>query len=94
MGELQAAPSPCLKASSFIDTRVVYCSDNPEQIKKLPDACVDLNYRDPPFNPNQTTMSSEPLRRVWLRMSVARAACDRRFYGQDVLGDFRKTSTK
>ena len=49
-GEAQAAPSHRLKLSSFIDTRVIYCGDNLEQLKKLPDACVDLIYIDPPFN--------------------------------------------
>jgi DNA modification methylase len=35
-----------------VDTRVIYCGDNLEQIKKLPDACVDLSYINPPFNSN------------------------------------------
>jgi hypothetical protein len=38
------------KPSSLLDTRVVYCGDNLEQLAKLPDACVDLIYIDPPFN--------------------------------------------
>ncbi len=33
-----------LKPSSLLDTRVIYCGDNPEQLAKLPDACVDLIY--------------------------------------------------
>ena len=37
------------KSSSLLDTRVVYCGDNLEQLKKLPDACIDLIYIDPPF---------------------------------------------
>jgi DNA modification methylase len=41
------------KPSSLVDTRVVYCGDNIEQLKKLPDACVDLIYIDPPFNSNR-----------------------------------------
>ena len=41
------------KPSSLLDTRVVYCGDNLEQIAKLPDACVDLIYIDPPFNSNR-----------------------------------------
>jgi len=32
---------------------VVYCGDNLEQLAKLPDACVDLIYIDPPFNSNR-----------------------------------------
>jgi site-specific DNA-methyltransferase (adenine-specific) len=35
-----------------VDTRVIFCGDNLEQLKKLPDACVDLVYIDPPFNSN------------------------------------------
>jgi len=30
------------KPSAVVDTRVVYCGDNLEQLKKLPGACVDL----------------------------------------------------
>src|SRR5437763_15376916 len=41
------------KPSAVIDTRVIYCGDNLEQLRKLPDACVDLIYIDPPFNPNR-----------------------------------------
>ena len=32
------------KSSALVDTRVIYCGDNLEQLKKLPDACVDLIY--------------------------------------------------
>ncbi|HEX7571018.1 MAG TPA: hypothetical protein VF492_10975, partial [Verrucomicrobiae bacterium] len=46
------APKPA-KPSSLIDTRVIYCGDNLEQLAKLPDACVDLIYADPPFNSNR-----------------------------------------
>ena len=31
----------------------IYCGDNLEQLAKLPDACVDLIYIDPPFNSNR-----------------------------------------
>ncbi len=41
------------KPSALIDTRVIYCGDNLEQLKKLPDNCVDLIYIDPPFNSNR-----------------------------------------
>lgn len=41
------------KPSSLVDTRVVYCGDNLEQLEKLPDSCVDLIYIDPPFNSNR-----------------------------------------
>jgi hypothetical protein len=42
-----------LKPSALLDTRVIYCGDNLEQLAKLPDACVDLIYIDPPFNSNR-----------------------------------------
>ena len=45
----KAAPKP----SAVIDTRVIYCGDNLDQLKKLPDGCVDLIYIDPPFNSNR-----------------------------------------
>lgn len=41
------------KPSAVIDTRVIYCGDNLEQLKKLPDTCIDLIYIDPPFNSNR-----------------------------------------
>jgi len=45
--------APAAKPSALLDTRVIYCGDNIEQLKKLPDACVDLIYIDPPFNSNR-----------------------------------------
>jgi DNA modification methylase len=41
------------KTPQLIDTRVIYCGDNLEQLRKLPGACVDLIYIDPPFNSNR-----------------------------------------
>ena len=41
------------KPSPLVDTRVIYCGDNLVQLKKLPDACIDLIYIDPPFNSNR-----------------------------------------
>ena len=40
---------PPAKASSLVDTRVIYCGDNLEQLQKLPAACVDLITIDPPL---------------------------------------------
>jgi hypothetical protein len=37
----------------LVDTRIVYCGDNLDQLCKLPDGCVDLIYIDPPFNSNR-----------------------------------------
>lgn len=42
-----------MKPSKLVDTRVIYCGDNLEQLRKLPDGCVDLIYIDPPFNSNR-----------------------------------------
>jgi DNA modification methylase len=36
-----------------IQTEIIYCGDCLEQLKRLPDACVDLIYIDPPFNSNR-----------------------------------------
>ena len=41
------------RPSSLLDTRVIYCGNNLEQLAKLPDGCVDLSYIDPPFNSNR-----------------------------------------
>ena len=48
-----SAPVKLGKPSVVVDTRVVFCGDNIDQLKKLPDACVDLIYIDPPFNSNR-----------------------------------------
>ena len=42
-----------LRRSALVDTRVVYCGDNLDQLAKLPEKCVDLIYIDPPFNSNR-----------------------------------------
>ena len=41
------------RSSALIDTRVIYCGDNLDQLRKFPAACVDLIYIDPPFNSNR-----------------------------------------
>lgn len=41
------------RPSSLLDTRIVYCGDCLGQLRKLPPACVDLIYIDPPFNSNR-----------------------------------------
>lgn len=49
-----APPAPAAgRPSALVDTRVIYCGDNLEQLAKLPDACIDLVYIDPPFNSNR-----------------------------------------
>ena len=44
---------PAGKPSVLVDTRVIYCGDNLDQLKKFPDQCIDLIYIDPPFNSNR-----------------------------------------
>jgi site-specific DNA-methyltransferase (adenine-specific) len=51
-GGLTPGPAKA-KPSSLLDTRVIYCGDNLEQLEKFPDECVDLIYIDPPFNSNR-----------------------------------------
>jgi len=41
------------RPSVLVDTRVIYCGDNLDQLKKFPDECIDLIYIDPPFNSNR-----------------------------------------
>ena len=44
---------PAGRPSSLLDTPIVHCGDCFDQLRKLPDACVDLIYIDPPFNSNR-----------------------------------------
>ncbi|MBK9120493.1 MAG: hypothetical protein IPM18_12975 [Phycisphaerales bacterium] len=48
-----ASAAPAGRPSSLVDTRIIYCGDCLDQLRKLPDACVDLVYIDPPFNSNR-----------------------------------------
>jgi site-specific DNA-methyltransferase (adenine-specific) len=41
------------RPSALLDTRIIYCGDCLDQLRKLPDAAVDLIYIDPPFNSNR-----------------------------------------
>ena len=49
----ESAAAPVGRPSALIDTWVIYCGDCLEQLRKLPDACIDLIYLDPPFNSNR-----------------------------------------
>jgi DNA modification methylase len=53
MGKTTPKLAAHAKPSALVDTRVIYCGDNIEQLVKLPPACVDLIYIDPPFNSNR-----------------------------------------
>ena len=39
--------------SALVDTRIIYCGDCLDQLRKLPAGCVDLICIDPPFNSNR-----------------------------------------
>jgi len=39
--------------SALMDTQVIYCGDNLDQLPKLPEHSIDLIYIDPPFNSNR-----------------------------------------
>src|SRR3990167_1012667 len=41
------------RKSALIDTSIIYCGDCLDQLRKLPDASIDLIYIDPPFNSNR-----------------------------------------
>lgn len=43
-----------MQHSAVVDTQVIYCGDNLDQLQRLPDCCVDLVYIDPPFNSSRT----------------------------------------
>ncbi len=51
-----AASQPARRSnrpSALLDTRIIYCGDCLDQLRKLPDACVDLITIDPPFSSNR-----------------------------------------
>ena len=45
--------SEARRASSLVDTRVIYCGDNIDRLPQIPNESVDLIYIDPPFNSNR-----------------------------------------
>jgi hypothetical protein len=44
---------PHARPSPLLDTRVIYCGDCLDQLRRSPEQCVDLIYIDPPFNSNR-----------------------------------------
>jgi hypothetical protein len=52
-GTNETGATPVLCRTSLLDTRVVHCGDDLEQLAKLPDACEDLICIDPSFNSNR-----------------------------------------
>ncbi len=51
------APDPAFtrptRPLSMFDTQVIYCGDNLERLRTMPEGWVDLVYIDPPFNSNR-----------------------------------------
>lgn len=41
------------RSAALLDTSVIYCGDNLDQVPKLPEKSIDLIYIDPPFNSNR-----------------------------------------
>jgi DNA modification methylase len=41
------------RPSALLDTRAIFCGDCLDQLRLLPDQCIDLCYIDPPFNSNR-----------------------------------------
>jgi len=63
-GQSAAARTPAAavaRPSALLDTRIIParrdCGDCLDQLRKLPDGCIDLIYIDPPFNSNRSTSS-------------------------------------
>jgi hypothetical protein len=65
-----SVPASRLKSSTLLDTRVIYCGDNLEQLSKLPDACVsrpEILKGLPSFSP---ALTRQRLRWVWSRKFI------------------------
>jgi 16S rRNA G966 N2-methylase RsmD len=75
--DVEVVPTKKLKPSALLDTRVIYCGDNLEQLAKLPDACVDLIYIDPPFNSNRNYDGGQSGTDFWGETKEKRAVEDR-----------------
>ena len=75
--EASALSPTRLRPSSLLDTRVIYCGDNLEQLAKMPDACVDLIYLDPPFNSNRNYDGGQSGSDFWGETKEKRAFEDR-----------------
>ena len=71
------------KPSALVDTRVIYCGDRRSrfpflgQLRKLPDACVDVIIIDPPFNSNRNYEYASPARTFWGETKEKRSFEDR-----------------
>jgi hypothetical protein len=57
------------RKSALIDTSIIYCGDCLDQLRKLPNDCIDLIYIDPPFNSNRD------YKRQWIGIDISPTAC-------------------
>ena len=49
----ESADFETMRSSTLLDTKIIYCGDCLDQLRKLPEGSVDLIYIDPPFNSNR-----------------------------------------
>jgi len=76
----RAVPTKPARPSALLDTRVVYCGDNLEQLgpgRTGQLACVDLIYIDPPFNSNRNYDGGQSGSDFWGETKEKRAFEDR-----------------
>ncbi len=71
------------RPSALVDTRIIYCGDNLDELRKLPGGCIDLIYIDPPFNSNKNYEV------FWGEAKEARAFEDRHESTQAYIGFMR-----
>jgi DNA modification methylase len=50
---IRVTGTPYGAQTALVDTSIIYCGDCLDQLRKLPAACIDLIYIDPPFNSNR-----------------------------------------
>ena len=54
-GGFRGVAAPAARPSPLLDTRIIYCGDCLDQLRKLPDACVDRRFvwhQSPTGDPN------------------------------------------
>ncbi len=72
-----------------MDTRVIYCGDNLDQLAQLPSACVDLIYIDPPFE----NWAIVALGGIKNKTQVGDKGIDGRIFPVSALDNLRKAGT-
>jgi len=61
------------QGSPEVPASVIYCGDCLDELKRLPDNCIDLVYLDPPFNSNRNyeVFWGDTRERLWLDEKVS-----------------------